>query len=114
LKGPQNDPEKEMRRREGTDLAGGAKAVMKVEGAVCAHTKDEEVTLGIKTGTGLTKDGEVIPGIEEADQHLEESGEAIDPGLTDTAGDPERVPGVPDTVAGPIALDLEEKSILLG
>jgi len=102
-----------MRRREGTDLAEGAEFVIKVEKAVCAQTKDREVTLGIKTGIGLTKDGEAIPDIEEAAQHLEGGGEVTDPGLTDTAGDPERVPGVRDTVAGPRALDLEENLIQL-
>jgi len=101
------------RRKKVTGLARGAEAVTGVEGDVRALTKDGEVILSMNTGTVRTKVGEAIPGIEEAARPLEEEGEATDLGLTDTAGDPEHVPGAQGTVAGPIALDLEEKSILL-
>lgn len=100
-----------MRRTKGTDLA-GAKAVTGIEGGDRAHTKDGEVTLGIETGTVRTKAGETIRGIEEAAQHLEQGGEVTDLGLIDTSGDPDRVPGPPGTVAGPIAQDLEGEKIL--
>jgi len=85
-----------------------------VEGEVWTHTKDGEVILGIDTGNVRGKVEEVIPGIEEAAQCLEEGGEATGLGLTDTADDPGHVPGAQVTVAGPIVLDLEEEPILLG